>query len=61
LLNSVDRDGVMSGYDTTLCELVSKQVDEPVIIASGCGSKQDCAGAIKHHASAIAAGSVFIG
>lgn len=59
ILNSVDKDGMMNGYDTELCELVSLQVDVPVIIAGGCGSKEDCVKAISHSASAIAAGSIF--
>jgi len=59
ILNSVDHDGVMGGYDLDLCELVSEAVEVPVILAGGCGDKQDCVSAIQHQASAIAAGSIF--
>jgi cyclase len=59
ILNSVNNDGVMQGYDTKLCDLVAQSVDVPVILAGGCGSKEDCVDAIEHHASALAAGSIF--
>jgi cyclase len=59
ILNSVDNDGVMNGYDLELCELLATQVSVPIVLSGGCGSKDDCVKAIEHHASAVAAGSVF--
>lgn len=59
ILNSVDRDGVMKGYDLELINAVSAAVDVPVIAAGGCGSKEDCVSAVQAGASAIAAGSIF--
>jgi len=59
ILNSVDRDGGMEGYDLELIRTISAEVDVPVIAAGGCGSKDDCVAAIKNGASAVAAGSIF--
>ena len=59
LLNSVDLDGVMQGYDRKLIESISKSIDVPVIAAGGCGSKEDCVAAVESGASAVAAGSIF--
>jgi cyclase len=59
ILNSIDFDGTMNGYDTELINIVSNSVDVPVISAGGCGSKEDCVAAVKHGASAVAAGSIF--
>jgi len=59
ILNSVDRDGVMQGYDTELINSVSCAVDLPVIAAGGCGCEADCVEAINAGASAVAAGSIF--
>ena len=59
ILNAVDLDGEMSGYDLDLCELITNAVNVPVVLAGGCGSKQDCVKAVQHQASAIAAGSIF--
>lgn len=59
IVNAVDRDGMMKGYDTELCALITNNINVPVVIAGGCGTKEDCVKAIKHRANAIAAGSIF--
>ncbi|MDH5325764.1 MAG: imidazole glycerol phosphate synthase cyclase subunit [Gammaproteobacteria bacterium] len=59
LLNSVDNDGKMNGYDLGLIKSVSQSVDVPIVAAGGCGSKEDCVKAINSGATAIAAGSIF--
>ena len=59
LVNSVDLDGVMQGFDLKLIESVSCAVDVPIIAVGGCGSKEDCVAAIESGASAVAAGSIF--
>lgn len=41
LVNSLDRDGMNSGFDLELLETISKRVNIPVIASSGGGSKQD--------------------
>jgi len=61
LINSIDRDGTMSGYDCELVKLVSDAVSVPVIACGGAGSLKDFADAVsKGGASAAAAGSMFV-
>jgi len=61
LLNSIDRDGTMEGYDIDLIKKVSKAVNLPVIACGGAGSLAHLAEAIKSgHASGVAAGSFFV-
>lgn len=61
LINSIDRDGTMEGYDLQLTRLISEAVDIPVIACGGAGSLEDLAAAVnKGGASAAAAGSMFV-
>jgi cyclase len=60
LLNAIDRDGTMSGYDLELIRRVTKAVDIPVVACGGARGVPDFAEAIKAGASAAAAGSVFV-
>ncbi len=61
LLNSVDRDGTMKGYDLELISRVSRAVDVPVVACGGAGSVRDLADAVRvGGASAAAAGSLFV-
>jgi cyclase len=61
LLNSVDRDGSMTGYDLELVKQVSTAVSIPVIACGGAGSINDLGSAITFGgASAAAAGSLFV-
>lgn len=61
LLNSVDRDGTMTGYDLELIRRVSERLSIPLIALGGAGSAADLADAvIKTGASAVAAGSLFV-
>jgi len=60
LLNSVDRDGTFTGYDTTLIKKVSQAVSVPVIAMGGAGHLQHFVDAIENGASAVAAGSFFV-
>jgi cyclase len=60
LLTSMDRDGVKSGYDLELTRAVSDAVTVPVIASGGVGNVQDLVdGAVKGHASALLAASIF--
>lgn len=59
ILNSIDLDGVMEGYDLELVKLISSKINIPVVAAGGCGGKEDCVSAANAGASAVAAGSVF--
>lgn len=61
LLNSMDRDGTMQGYDIELIKLVTGAVGIPVVACGGAGKAQDLADAVKRGgASAAAAGSLFV-
>ncbi len=59
LLTSIDRDGMMCGYDLDLISEVSNAVDIPIIAAGGCGSYQDMQAAIEAGAHAVAVGAFF--
>jgi len=61
LLNSIDRDGTMQGYDLDLVKRVSDAVGVPVVACGGACTVHDLADAIhKGGASAVAAGSMFV-
>ncbi len=59
LLTSVDRDGMMNGYDIEMIRDVSAAVSIPVVAAGGCGSYEDMAAALTAGAHAVAAGAFF--
>jgi cyclase len=60
LLNSIDRDGTMTGYDLDLIRRLSACVSLPVVACGGAADVQDLAQAIAHGASGAAAGSMFV-
>jgi cyclase len=61
MVNAIDRDGVMSGYDNNLLRSVSDSVRVPVIACGGAGRVEDFREAVeKGGASAVAAGSLFV-
>lgn len=60
LINSIDRDGLMNGYDIDLIKLISSSVNIPVIAVGGCGKLQDFVDAVKlGGADAVSAASIF--
>ena len=60
-LQSVDRDGLRTGYDLELIRQVSDSVDVPVIAGSGADTVRDLASAIVlGGAQAAAAGAMFV-
>lgn len=59
ILNSIDNDGTMNGFDLELIKLVSEEVSVPIVVAGGCGDKKHCVDAVKEGGAAIAAGSIF--
>lgn len=60
LINSIDRDGTMDGFDLELIKRVSDAVDLPVIAAGGAGSESDCVRAVlEGGADAVSVGSLF--
>jgi cyclase len=61
MINSIDKDGTMSGYDIDLVRMVADAVKVPVIACGGAGRLQDFVEARKEgKASAVAAGSLFV-
>ena len=60
LVNSIDRDGTMSGYDLDLVRAVSAAVPTPVIALGGAATRTDLPAPIAAGASAVAAGSLFV-
>lgn len=60
-LNSVDCDGMMTGYDTALISSVVEAVDIPVTACGGAGGISDLKKALTEgHAHAAAGGSMFV-
>lgn len=60
-LNSIDRDGMMSGYDTKLINEVVEAVGIPVTACGGAGGISDLKDALQNgHAHAAAGGSMFV-
>jgi imidazole glycerol-phosphate synthase subunit HisF len=61
LVNSIDHDGVMKGYDLTLVEQVRDAVSLPLSILGGAGSLADIEDLIRRHRIiGAAAGSLFV-
>ncbi len=61
LLNSIDRDGMMKGYDLALVRSVADAVNIPLIACGGAGGVDDFKKVLKEgHAHAAAAGSMFV-
>jgi len=60
LLNAIDRDGVMGGYDLDLIRRVAEAVSVPVVAAGGAGELRHFREAVEYGASAVAAGSMFV-
>ena len=61
IINSIENDGKMTGYDTELVQMVSESVNIPVIACGGAGNMLDMKNIITPgKASAAAAGSLFV-
>jgi len=61
MINSIDRDGTMKGYDYDLIKKITNEVGMPVIASGGAGSVEDFSRAVDEAgASAVAAGSMFV-
>ena len=61
VVQSVDRDGTMAGYDLELTRAVAGAVGVPVIACGGAGQNDDFRKAVlEGGASAVAAGSLFV-
>lgn len=60
LINTVDRDGTLSGMDIPLIKLAASACSVPLIAIGGVGSLADIKAAVKAGASAVAAGAFFV-
>jgi cyclase len=61
IINSIDLDGTMTGYDIDLIGSVTKRVNIPVVAAGGAGKLEHFQQAVlKGGASAVTAGSMFV-
>lgn len=61
IIQSIERDGTMKGYDIELTKSVSSAVPIPVIALGGAGGKKDLTDAYtRANANALAAGSMFV-
>lgn len=61
IINSIDNDGMMSGYDVELVKSVADVVSIPVIAIGGAGSIKDLKTVLQDgHAHAAAGGSMFV-
>jgi len=61
MINSIDRDGTMEGYDLEIIQKLADAVSIPLIACGGASKLIDFNGAVKTgNASAVAAGSIFV-
>jgi len=61
VINSIDRDGKMAGYDEKLIRLARDAIDIPLTILGGAGSLDDIKTVIhEHKIIGVAAGSLFV-
>jgi imidazole glycerol-phosphate synthase subunit HisF len=60
MINSIDREGTMNGYDLDTISKITHELLIPVIASGGAGNVSHLADGAKAGASAVAAGSMFI-
>jgi cyclase len=61
VINSIDRDGVMKGYDLDLISKVREKISLPMTVLGGAGSLEDIEKVINSHGViGVAAGSLFV-
>jgi cyclase len=61
VINSIDRDGLMSGYDLQLARMVRDATNLPMTVLGGAGSLKDIASLIEEFGTiGAAAGSLFV-
>lgn len=59
LLQSVERDGTLEGYDLELCSLVRRAVDLPLLVSCGAGKWQHFADGVRHGADGVCTQNIF--
>lgn len=61
VVNSIDLDGVMNGYDMDLINRISEGITVPLTVLGGAGTLDDMGKVIKQHGIiGVAAGSLFV-
>lgn len=61
IINSIDQDGTMKGYDMNLIDKVRERIALPITVLGGAGSLDDIGKVInKHGVIGVAAGSLFV-
>lgn len=61
IINSIDQDGVMKGYDLNLIDKIRQKINIPLTILGGAGNLNDIKKVIeKHTIIGVAAGSLFV-
>jgi len=61
VINSIDKDGTMAGYDLNLVQMVRDHIDFPMTVLGGAGSLEDIRAIIaKFKIIGAAAGSLFV-
>jgi cyclase len=61
VINSIDRDGTMQGYDLALVEMIRELTEVPITVLGGAGSLEDVKNLIStYKIIGVAAGSLFV-
>ncbi|MDR6786145.1 cyclase [Pedobacter africanus] len=61
IINSIDRDGKMEGFDFAMIDLVRENTDMPMTVLGGAGSLEDIKSVIsKYKIIGVSAGSLFV-
>lgn len=61
VINSIDRDGKMEGFDLSLVEMVREAADGPITVLGGAGKLEDIKSVIsKYKVIGVACGSLFV-
>jgi cyclase len=61
IINTIDQDGVMKGYDLNLIDKIAETITIPMTVLGGAGSLSDIEKVIKKHGIiGVAAGSLFV-
>jgi len=61
VINSIDQDGMMNGYDNKIVDAIRDAVSIPLTVLGGAGSLEDIGQMISNHGIiGVAAGSLFV-
>ncbi|MBZ0215601.1 MAG: imidazole glycerol phosphate synthase cyclase subunit, partial [Fimbriimonadaceae bacterium] len=60
MLTSIDRDGMMNGYDVDMVANLSEKLSVPLVVSGGCGSLQHVIDVLGAGASCAAISSMFL-